>query len=200
MQNTHFILILFFLLQLSNTKLLAQNDSLNDISYYLDDDRGISDGRNLVKINFLSIINGDIPVYYERILSKSIGIEVGVGLLLPYYCFEISNLFSEDTKIENPDYGYSLWIQPKYYFQQKAPELNYFGIQLRQRNYNQDNQTIVFTDLTINLGLQFIIRKRIIFDYNVGVGCRFINEKSADINKSFGGLAIPTAFKLGYIL
>ncbi|NOQ25810.1 MAG: hypothetical protein GQ564_10655 [Bacteroidales bacterium] len=62
------------------------------------------------------------------------------------------------------------------------------GIQVRQRKYFQENVTTIFNDLTLNLGLLFIFGKRLIFDYNVGVGYRFINEKTNGKNKRHGGI------------
>ena len=188
-----------YILLISHHKVIAQNDSIQDNSYYFDDG-GISESKNLVKINVLSIVNGDLPVYYERIIGKSFSIEFGAGILLPYYIPELPQLFLDEPEIENPDFGHSLWIHPKYYIQHEAPELNYLGIQFRRRSYTQDNQAIIFTDLTFNYGLQLIVGKRLVFDYNVGVGFRYKTQESLNIEKEISGLALPIGTKLGIIL
>lgn len=194
MRRKYPILILLFVLLLSNTMLLAQNDSINDISYYFDD--GISGQKNLIKLNAMSIINGDLPVFYERILGNSIGIEVGVGLLLPYYVYELGDIFTEGAKIENFNLGYSLWIHPKYYVTHNAPELGYWGIQFRKRNYSQ---TKSFTDITINTGAQYIIGKRMTISVNVGMGIRFNKDKTNETSELEEGFIIPFAIKIGYL-
>ena len=193
------VILLVYILLISHHKVIAQNDSIQDNSYYFDDG-GISESKNLVKINVLSIVNGDLPVYYERIIGKSFSIEFGAGILLPYYIPELPQLFLDEPEIENPDFGHSLWIHPKYYIQHEAPELNYLGIQFRRRSYTQDNQAIIFTDLTFNYGLQLILGKRFVFDYNVGVGFSFKTQKSLNIEKEISGVALPIGVKLGIIL
>jgi len=193
------IILMIFILSISHYKVIAQNDSIQDNSYYFDDG-GISESKSLVKINVFSIVNGDLPVYYERIIGKSFSIEFGAGILLPYYIPELPQLFSGESEIANPDFGHSIWIHPKYYVQHESPELNYLGIQIRRRNYNQDNQTIIFTDLTFNYGLQLIVGKRLVFDCNVGVGFRYKTQESLNIEKEISGLAFPIGIKLGIIL
>ena len=191
------LLLMTFILLLLHNKVIAQNDSIQDNSYYFDDG-SISESKNLVKINVLSIIIGDLPVYYERIFGKSFSIEIGAGILLPYYIPEVTQLFSNKSEIVDPNFGYSIWLHPKYYIQQ-APELNYFGIQFRRRNYNQ---TIICTDLTFNYGLQFILGNRFILDYNVGLGFRFKTQKSPNIEKEINEVVpvLPVGVKLGIIL
>ncbi|MFH2143964.1 MAG: hypothetical protein ABIJ97_16180 [Bacteroidota bacterium] len=198
MNRKYLVLISLFVLQLPVNKFLAQNDSIEDISYYFDDG-GISEGKNIVKLNVLAIINGDLPVSYEKTLTNLFSIEVGVGLLLPYYFPEVPQVFEDETEIENPDFGYSLLVNPKFYLQHKAPELNYLGVQYRRRNYNLIDNTIVYTDITINCGLQLNFAKRFVVDYNVGLGYRF-KKGGATNSYNISNVAIPVSIKLGYIL
>ena len=193
------LIVMIFILLILQYKVIAQNDSIQDNAYYFDDG-GISESKNLFKINVLSIVNGDLPVYYERILGNSFSIEVGAGILLPYYIPELPNLLSGESEIENPDFGHSLWIHPKYYIQHEAPELNYIGVQFRRRYYNQDDQPIIYTDLTINFGLQLILGKRFVFDYNLGIGFRYKTQKSIHMKNEISGVALPIGIKLGIIL
>lgn len=183
-------LILFFVFIFSNSNLIAQNDGISDILYYLDD--GISGKNNIIKQNALAIINGDLAVFYERILGKAIGVEIGVGLLLPYYIYELGSIFDEKFK-ENTDLGYSLWIFPKYYVTSKAPERGYLGIQFRKRDFGQITS---FTDITFNVGYQFIIGKRMTFESNIGMGIRYSKDKIKEIEDGF---IIPLAIKIGYL-
>lgn len=191
--------IITFFLFLSFDTVYAQSDSIQDNSYYFDDG-GISDAKNVIKLNILSTINGDLSLFYERVLFNSFSIEFGAGLILPYYITELPKLFSDEAEIKKPDSGYSLWIHPKYYFQQKAPELYFIGIQIRRRNYNQDYQTIVYTDITLNYGLQLILAKRIAFEYNIGIGYRFSDETASSQKTGINELIIPIGIKFGIII
>ena len=197
MRKKNRLLILFF--AFSFFQLSAQTDSIQDISYYFDDAR-VTDAKNIFKINLPSIINGDLPIFYERTFNNSLSFELGVGLLLPYYISEFPDLVRGKTPIENPKSGYSFWICPKYYIQRRAPEYNYIGLQYRRRSYNlEDGQNITYDYFTINLGLQLIFGKRFLFDYSLGGGFRFKKEGKLE-DSDFIQVACPLMIKLGYIL
>lgn len=190
----------FFLLAQNN--LLAQNDSIQDNSYYFDDG-GVAGSRNLLKINLLAVVHGDLAFNYERILSKRFSLEVGAGILLPYHIPDAAELILEEFPIQDPKNGYSLWIHPRYYVLDNAAERFYLGIQLRRRNYNLDNagnQTIIYSDITYNCGFQWIIGKRYVFDLNYGLGFRSITKKGPGPDCENGTLTIPFGIKLGIIL
>lgn len=199
MKITLRIVLFLSILVVSTDTLQAQNDSIQDNSYIFDDG-GISESKNLIKVNVLSIINGDLPFYYERILSKSLSIEIGAGILLPYFVPELPQLFSDEPEIENPDLGYSIWVNPKYYYHQKAPEMGYMGIQYRRRNYNVENESIILTDLTVNFGFQLNFGKRLVVDYNIGAGYKFKTLKSINIKNKPSEVSLPIGIKLGFIL
>ena len=52
---------------MSNTFLFAQYESDNDMSQYFDDGRKENEN-NIVKLNLSSIVIGDLPIFYERVL------------------------------------------------------------------------------------------------------------------------------------
>ena len=194
-----------FVLQLFIINVNAQVDTTNNAYFF--DDGGISNAKNIFKVNVISIINGDLPFYYERVLNKSFGLEVGAGILLPYYIPEIIPLLSGETIINNPNYGYSIWFQPKYYLLKKAPEYSYMSFQYRRRNYYQNIQSIVFSDITFGYGTQLFIGKRFLFDYNTGIGYRHVIIKQEDVNIStrddvynnINGVLLYINIKLGLI-
>ncbi len=196
------ICILLSLLMISG-KLFAQigNDDTSDISGYFDDGR-ISKAKNIIKVNALSVITGDIPVYYERVLTKRLSIEVGFGILLPYYGSELPGNTGVDQVISDPDNGYSIWVHPKYYIW-KSPEGSYLGIQYRRRSYNENGFNIIYSDYTINYGFQFIIGSRGIMDINLGLGLRdkkvpngFLTE-SWELEKT--ALVVPFGIRFGIL-
>lgn len=186
--------IVFFLL--INFKLSAQNDSIkDDLSKYFDDG-GLSDGKNVVKIAATSLINGDLSFLYERVLNKSVGIELGIGLLLPYYIGEIGIVGIEVT---NPKFGYSLWFHPKYYLNRQATKSYYVGTQYTRRNYFQTNYSIILTDIVLDAGGAMIIGNRITLESFFGMGIHFNhNIKNDKILKI--GLSYQLGIKIGYII
>ncbi|MBC7451254.1 MAG: hypothetical protein H7259_07170 [Cytophagales bacterium] len=194
--NKKFVFIILLLI-FSGKKALAQKDTIKDISYYLDDG-GISTNRDIIKVNIPSIITGDLPFFYERVLSRSIGIEAGVGILLPYYVPEIPITFISDVSVKNTDGGYSLYLQPKYYFTHRAPEDIYIGMQVRRRTYFEDKISTVFTDLILNFGSQAHIKKNLIIDVSYGVGFRIITDAEENLHNTIDGIVMPVAVKLGY--
>ncbi|MBI9053412.1 MAG: DUF3575 domain-containing protein [Bacteroidales bacterium] len=196
MKRQELILFLLIGFQFLFINLLAQNDSININSFYFDD--GIVNDKNLIKFNALSAINCDFNITYERILGNVIGIEVGIGLLLPYHVFEFSgDITNEIVESENLKLGYSLWVNPRYYVTREAPELSYFGILYRKRNYGK---SVIFTDVGVNFGYQFIVGTRMIIDSNIGIGLRKIQDASPEIIDDEWAGVIPFAIKIGYIL
>ncbi len=177
----------------------AQSDSTTDLSYYFDDDE-ISTSKHIVKLNLLTVLNGDLPLHYEYVISNSFAVEVGVGLLLPYYFPDILQKVYNNPGIIDPNFGYSLWLFPKFYLARSAPEDAYIGIEYRQRNFNLDSYKATYTDVTAHYGFQLIWGKRLVFDYSVGIGYRFERQ---DPN---GGLvlrrewAAPLRIKVGILL
>lgn len=193
MQNKYRFLKLLIPIIFFHSFIIAQESDTTNIFYYFDDG-GISNSRNVVKFNTLSILNGDLPVYYEVALNNAFTLEVGAGILLPYYFPKLNFFYDEDFKINNPDFGYSIWVHPKFYGKREAPQNYYIGIQYRRRNFNQDNQEIVYVDYTFNVGMQLIMKDRLIFDYNVGVGYK---KDIKDTNSIFA--VMPIGIKLGYL-
>lgn len=174
-------------------KIQAQEESLSN--YF--NDGGISNSKNIVKINTFSILLGDIPITYERIIGQSFGIEVGAGMIIPLETpFDLLNSFSGKG---DPTNGYSIWVFPKYYIQHEAPEKNYMGFQYLRRKYQYENHSEITTSVTYNFGLQLLLGKRFIFDYNVGVGFWFSDREEIYTDSRKAGVALPIAIKLGTI-
>lgn len=192
-------LILNLLLLLYCNNLQAQQDSIQNNSFYFNDG-GISETKHIIKLNILSVIDGNISFYYERKLNKSWSIETGIGVLLPYYAPKLTDLLSDEDKRTDHEVGYNVWIHPKNYIQGKAPELTYIGLQLKNTNYKQDNETIAYTDIILDSGMQHIIRKKIILGYNIGVGYRLTKEKLSSPNHYINKLITPIGISLGIIL
>ncbi len=166
-----FILLSAFIITERSSSQTIISDTSELREYFMDPG---SEAKNVFKINLTSFLSGDLPVYYERVLTKQFSIEAGVGVILPFYVFEGSNIYSDEQIITNPDGGYSLWIHPKLYFW-RAPEGMYFGLQYRYRKYLQDNAVVRYSDYTINYGYQWILGTHFVLDANIGAGFRIRN-------------------------
>lgn len=177
----------------------------DSLAFYFDDD-GISVSKNIVKVNAAAVVNGDLPIHYERVLGNVIGLEVGIGLLLPYYLPDLieltAHLSGESILIKDPGFGRSLWGQLKYYYADEGVEGRYIGFQYRTRKYKQPIQPaeVVHSDIVVNFGGQYIIGKRMLLDASLGLGNRFRREttSSGEITKETA-LVMPLAIKLGYL-
>jgi len=121
-------------------------------------------------------------------------------LLLPYFVQDPILEYMDWPLIVNEGIGYSLWLFPKYYFRKGAPELNYAGIQFRQRNFNAENQKVIYTDLTVNYGVQLMMGRRIAIDYVVGAGVKIAREDPVINNNRLIGVSIPVQLKIGFFL
>ena len=199
MQKSLTFLAVAFLLFSIPKMLHSQDEPVQDVSYYLNDS-GFSQRKNVIKLNLSSIVYGDLPIYYERALTNSLSVEVGAGIILPYYFPELSLLDKEDNGVVNPIGGTSIWIQPKIYYGGRAPENSYVSIQWRQRRYNLENNEITHTDITANFGYQLVLGKRFIIDYNTGIGFSMQKSKIDDGTEDFTGLSMPIGIRLGIIL
>lgn len=198
MRNQLVLILIFSVLPFY--EFYAQEESVTDMSYYFDDSKGIFGGPRIIKINLASIAVGDLPIYYEQTLSESFSIEVGAGLLLPVYIDQVFGMRFDYINAENLERRFSLWIHPKYYYKHTAPISQYIGPQLRKRFYNQNDQSLTYTDVTLNYGLQYKFGKRIVLDYNVGVGIRIKNDESSDSDNDIIGGVLAIGLKLGVIL
>lgn len=190
-------LILSMITLCSCAILYGQN--AEDVDYYLNDG-GLSKRKNLIKLNPISIISGEVPFFYERIFSKSFGMEVGVGVLLPYYNPEFPELIWDNPiGVTNPVGGYSWYLFPKLYLGRGAPESTYVGFQVRKRNFDTDVGDKVFADLTVNFGGQSLVFKSMILELNWGLGFRLETDEANDIKNEVQGLALPFIIKICYL-
>ena len=151
--------------------LFAQSDSLD---YYFDDG-GLSNTKNIIKVDVTSWLGGENGIRYERVLSKTIGVEFGIGVwkggnIIPHpynldaeppYANTIT--FNARTKIYYPD-GYM----------GNAPKGMYNAIMYRYRTADFPESAFFskahFHDLIFQSGYQHFLIKRFVFDIHAGFG------------------------------
>jgi len=195
--------IVLFVLQFFIISLQAQDDN-----YYIDDyksDNSVTFKKSILKVNTFSIINGDIPITYEKAIHDYVSFEAGVGYLLPYYFadFISGNIFNE-IKV-NPSFGYSIWLAAKYYYSGDAPFGAYNSIQYRRKYYFNNTEPIIFNDVILQLGKQYIISEWFVIDINVGAGLRHSNiefeSNYINFEEEYSNLTFiaPFSLKLGFV-
>ncbi len=157
----------------SKEKLYAQNDT-TDISYFFEDDPSYL--RNIIKFNLISPLTGDYSVYYERKLSDVITLEIGLGFFSPEYSLiNVSGPFhfggySSTNEDINP--GLSIWLQPKFFFLETAPESGYVSFGYGQKRFQANGENIELNEYVLTIGNQFQIHDDLTFGFEYGYGIR----------------------------
>lgn len=123
-----------------------------------------SSGRNVIKAGLLEVIQGRPTLYYERVLTKGIGLEVGLGvnfrpawglsnngnLRHTYVPVEFSNGDIEDISVlgiygdqytMKRNLGFQYYVTPRFYFSGNAPKGFYFSAGIAQSfaNFTRSN-------------------------------------------------------------
>jgi len=172
----------------------AQSDSTS-LSYYFDDG-GISTG-TMYKTDLVSMIHGDWPIIAENRLKNNLTLEMGAGLLMPYYVHDFLALaFTDNKGIQNDRFGYSTRLHVKWYT--KAPERDYWGVQYYRRSFHH----IKVNEWFFTKGDQRIIGKRLILDIALGLGVRLQRTDGPDymFDPDFGFSPImPLMIRFGVI-
>jgi hypothetical protein len=150
---------------------------------------------NLIKINPLLVLNGDIPLYYERRIKDRFSIEGGIGFThmdYIYHSYVLYDEYGEEERRAKP--GYSLMVSAKFYPSSytKALDEFYFGPEIRFRRYNtevEDCETTSFsgylpeyrmvTDFKITVGYITYLTDEVILDFYGGIGMRSRNVSLA---------------------
>ena len=178
-----------------------------DVSTYFNDD-GISNSKNIIKIGVLGLVRGDAHILYERILNKGLGVEIGFGIMMPYYVPEFSEAFDQSQIVRQPDGGTtSKRAQLRFYLARDAPEGTFSIIDYRNQRYKFDNgeSEATYTYYGLGYGKSRSIDSRLFMEYSATASAR-LSEVKGKATFGFGGpiketdFSIIFAFKLGYRL
>lgn len=170
------------LITLCLTSLSLNAQVKKDASYYLND-AGISSSKNSVSINLAAIVNGDVPFIYERKLGKRVRLSGGVGILLPYYTYDLVTEREEDFsgydpyKVEDRGFGKSYLLQFKYFGGSSNYERFYLGYYYRYRNFEVKNKgSITYSDNMIAQGYLHNFSNKFQLDVGTAIGLRSISK------------------------
>jgi len=181
----------------------SQQNQNSEIAQYFDDG-GIAEKSNFIKMNFASLVAGDLSLSYERKFGKKIGLELSSGFIMPFYIWEFGMLGfeSNESSLISPIGGYSYNLQMKYYYflENTKSDGAFIGFQYRKRNYNQKTYNFDFNDYYINFGVQYFIATRTLFTYELGLGFRYSNTfRYDDYEEEYVDIVLPMALKLSYL-
>lgn len=122
---------------------------------------------NFVRISPTSIYQGDVAIYYERLLTEVFSLEAGVGVLLSYYNDEPINqlLGKADKTFDKPKTGFSAFLSPKVYMDDV--DEYYFALPIKTRFYPGQ---ITLIDAAISTGKQWVWDNGLVINVSVGIG------------------------------
>lgn len=157
-------LILFLFIGLSRG--YAQPDSLS--RYF--DDKEISTSKNILKLDLISVIRGDLGLQLEHKISNELSLTAGVGVLMPYYIHDL--LISTGNQDINSK-GFSYQLHSRWY-PEGVPTQNHYGVLFRSRNF-ADVRT---SEYALFLGKQKLPHKNFLYDWYFAIGIK--TQKSKD--------------------
>ncbi len=168
-----------------------------DLSGLFDEsEKGYFSSNNLIKINFVPLFQGEVPITYERCFGEYFSLEAGIGIQLPYIIPDYTMYKEDYTDFRDPDPTLHFWLSPKIYFLGGAPESMFVGLQVRKKNYSLWAGNIYFTDLTLIYGFQFFISDHFLMETNFGYGIRKTDDPVNEILEY--NITMALAYKVAY--
>jgi len=146
-----------------------------------------------LKMAPLLILNGEIPVYYERRIGDHLSIELGLGITHQDYLYQgLQEEFYSDEDRET-QYGYSMALGLKFFPSKYTMAIDemYFGPDIRYKNYNTTligcegltvgpvEETRQVIDYKLTGGFIYWVADRVMFDLYAGLGMRTKNVVEA---------------------
>lgn len=155
--------------------------------------------RNIIKIEPLLLLNGDLPLMYEYFIFNTISLEGGVGLTFKDFIrsyADFNDLLSESPKgeggkIENSKLGASVRLGVRIYTTSKAEFTSrpYLQLQVQAKSYNwvssyqintaptvtetsRVDESRNYVDFNLLFGTQKVHRSNIALDFYAGIGVR----------------------------
>jgi len=166
-------LIPFLAIIITSKNAHAQKDTANEIKVF---DSGTGNVpkrvqqlvkvKDIIKINPLLFLSGDIPVYYEKVINKSFSFEVAPGITYRdfwgdiFYDLDQQGVYSPSNNSylaplpydsgTTSRLGFSFKIDMRYYFGKKnvmngfylSPELGFRNYNINYLNYNNSGEPI----------------------------------------------------------
>lgn len=165
--------IISIFLVLSIGSLAAQSS----ISQYLDDG-GRAKATDVLKTDPVAIYQGTVPFIWEHLFGDYFSLEMGAGVVLPFYNRPLLHFGGGENSLTSPHWGGSVYLSPKYIFGQGSLDAFYAAIPLPLRWY--PGQLALF-DPALVFGRQWLFNSRLTIDVSIGFGveCQFSLDKKS---------------------
>jgi len=181
---------------------------MNNINQFLDDG-GRTEATDIIKTDFSEILQANIPIIWEHKFTKFFALQGGVGLLTHSFLKPLIRPLATTTSLyPELEGGYSLYVQPVYYYD--GFESLHVGIPVRYRHHGSQASSF---EVTMGIGKQWFFGRHFALDLETGIGLNFeysLDGKSyiyntdifiKDIGNQFRSrIVIPISIKLGYVL
>jgi hypothetical protein len=142
--------------------------------------------QNLFKLSPLEAFSGDISFYYERILTRDVSAEIGLGVTTSDYL----SIFTDDLNYSDrtSKIGTSFGLGLRYY-PFRASEDFYFAPEFKYRyyhnSYTPSSSSMLLSDesrsvsnFRITIGYVYFFDEKIFIDYYGGLGLAAVRETS----------------------
>jgi hypothetical protein len=168
--------------------------------------------RNAVKINIFALMNGDLPLSFERRIKKKYSVLGGLGFTSKDLFWELGRNFNDlDLRaFSDPLLGFSIHMGARVYYSERFPALKgaYFEALIRYRYYRSwvsvcnepTSVTVQFpylresrnvSDFLLLFGYQINTRQHFILDFYLGAGLRFREGMTVRCREESGIGLIP---------
>ncbi len=194
--NKHFIIIFILTLFLGFSSFAQEQ---NEPLFYQKSKKSakLTNSSNILKTDVVSIIGGELPFIWEHKFSKTFGIELGAGVLLPYYV-NTDLIFSDNIDFSNDKSGYSflanIKAQPFWFSDENFYTI--FGV--HYRHYS----TCSFSSFSIGEGYQWLLFEKLSLDVGLQGGFLAIKSFETETYNDDSGMKFyfGLSLRLGYIL
>lgn len=183
-------MLLFMVAPLIGLSQVAQDESAVKIDY-IDETETVKskpDKRSSIKLNPLSFVRGDIPLYFEQTISDNISFEIGAGVTVFDYLGDGLFPIERNVTLGAADYelGYSFTANMRYYAQKYNYETEglYFGLEYRHQTYNHKTDLhpsdfyTKYNDVRLLIGYIYIFDENAFIEPFAALGFRNIKYNS----------------------
>ncbi len=181
----------------SKTKDMAKVEVFSANNYFGKESRN-TEQNWAIKVNPILMLNGDLPLFIERRITKSTSVELAIGFTTRDYMLDLfeDEIFSESIDAREFSPGLSFQAGFRYFpsSSEEAIQGFYLAPEIRNRTYNSDitfqcntslpsatayNEVRKYTDYKLSIGYQELdgFSEDVVLDYYVSFGMR-----SRDIN------------------
>jgi hypothetical protein len=149
----------------SNTIKAQEKSNKNSISYYLEDNA--SERTNILWVRPTSIVNGGLPICYEKAFGKKFSLYAGAGPIIPALYYNLWG-FEPDLSYNTFNGGYTLWFSPKFFLRNKAPYGSFCSFPFRWNSFKYDNIRYNVKNIGMLVGKTFHINANFVAEYSFG--------------------------------